>query len=129
METKQAMPGQTEFFRQQVGDKRIVVLKTYDQNYAYEAFAEMDETARKFLWSSLRMDEEYEADEIPPMESAEAENFLWNALLEDSREDGNTRSFFVVTEAQGKDARPLYVSSDWPSSERFAKSVLGAPSA
>jgi hypothetical protein len=36
------MPKQEVFFEQPVGERRIEVLKSYDQAYAHEAFKNMD---------------------------------------------------------------------------------------
>jgi hypothetical protein len=44
------MPKQEIFWEQQVGERRIEVLKSYDQGYAGEVFKNMDEHALKYLW-------------------------------------------------------------------------------
>lgn len=36
------------------GDRRVEVLKSYDQSYAREAFKNMDEEAQQHLWDSLK---------------------------------------------------------------------------
>jgi hypothetical protein len=118
------MPQQELFLDRTIGDRRIEVLKTYDIACAREAFGNMDEAARAFLWKSLRIDEAYEQADIPPIQSGDGEDFLWDALLEDSREDGNLLSFFIVTEASGNQSRSLYVSPDWPSAEKYAQDLL-----
>jgi hypothetical protein len=118
------MPQQELLFEQKIGDRRIEVLKTYDAVCAREAFGNMDEVARAFLWKSLRIDATYEQADIPSMQSGDGEDFLWEELLEDSREDGNLLSFFLVTEAKGAFSRGLYVSPDWPSAEDYAKNLL-----
>ena len=51
------MPQQEVFYEQSLGDRRIQVLKTYDQSYARDAFDNMDETARRRLWNSLELHE------------------------------------------------------------------------
>ena len=43
------MPQQEPFLEQIIGDRRIEVLKTYDQQYAREAFSNMDESALRSL--------------------------------------------------------------------------------
>ena len=93
------MPRQEVFLEKTTGDRHIEVLKTYDQTTAREAFFEMDTAAKQFLWDSLAVDEQ---DEVPDIDSAEGEDVLWDALLKDSREDGNRLSFFLVTETNGK---------------------------
>jgi hypothetical protein len=118
------MPQQELFFEQKIGDRHIEVMKTYDAVCAREAFVNMDGAARAFLLKSLRIDGTYEQADIPSMQSGEGEDFLWEELLEDSREDGNQLSFFLVTEAKGASSRCLYVSPDWPSAEAYAQNVL-----
>ena len=53
------MPKQETFFEQQVGERRIEVLKSYDQSYAHEAFKNMDEQALRSLWEALKPEEIY----------------------------------------------------------------------
>jgi hypothetical protein len=106
------MPQQEVFFEQGIDDQRVTVLKTYDQKFASEAFACMDEAAQTYLWNSLGIDETYSP--------AGSEDVLWGELLDAAREDGNQLSFFVVNEAKGGDSKSLYVSPDWPSAEAFA---------
>jgi hypothetical protein len=62
------MPQQEVFFAQKIGERRIGVLKTYDAAFAREAFDNMDGNARALLWESLRVDENREPGDIPPME-------------------------------------------------------------
>ncbi|HEV2133378.1 MAG TPA: hypothetical protein VGR47_03870 [Terracidiphilus sp.] len=123
------MPHQETLMDHQTGNRRVRVLKTYDRAFAREVLAEMDESARAHLWKSLRLDEEYESGNAPSLNSTEAEDILWDALLEDSREDGNLSSFFVATEGRSNGTNDLYVSPDWPSSEEFAKSTIDEPAA
>jgi hypothetical protein len=118
------MPRPETFMDRQIGDRRVRVLKVYDRAYARDVLAGMNESARACLWKALRLDEEYEPGEIPPMNSTDAEDILWDALLEDSREDGNLCSFFVVAEDRADRTDGLYVSPDWPSSEEFANTVI-----
>lgn len=125
------MPKQEIFFEQQEGDRRIEVLKSYDQGYAREAFANMGNEARKRLWDVLKPEEIYDPAELPSLDNpadtnAEAEAFLWDELLEQAREDGNLLSFFIVNETDGISTTSLYVSPDWPSAEGFAKKHLAA---
>src|ERR1035441_1449900 len=99
------MPQQEVFFEQQTGDRRIEVLKTYDQNYAREAFGNMDETAQAHLWSSLGIDDAYDPTDVPPQHDPDSEDFLWEELLEAAREDGHLLSFFVVNETRGSGSK------------------------
>jgi hypothetical protein len=123
------MARQEIFMDRQVGDRRVRVLKTYDRTYAREVLAEMDETAKTHLWNALGLDEEYERGNAPSMNSSDAEDILWDALLENSREDGNLCSFFVVRQDRAERTDDLYVSSDWPSSEQFEYSAISKPAA
>ena len=59
-------------------------------------FNNMDEAARKFLWNSLGINENYDAADVPPIDDPASEDFLWEELLDSAREDGNLLSFFVV---------------------------------
>jgi hypothetical protein len=85
----------------------------------------MDEAAQKYLWSSLGINESYDAVDLPPRHDAAGEDFLWEELLDAAREDGNLLSFFVVNEENGISTN-LYVSPDWPSAEAFAKDRLAS---
>jgi hypothetical protein len=46
---------------------------------------------------------------------------VWEDVEQEAREDGNLLSFFVVLEGRDNQDSPLYVSPDWPSAERFAR--------
>jgi hypothetical protein len=125
------MPKQEIFFEQQDGDRRIEVLKSYDQVYAREAFKSMDDDALKRLWEVLKPEEIYDVAGLPSLadpsdKNGEAEAFLWDELLEHAREDGNLLSFFIVNETNGRHSESLYVSPDWPSAESYAKQRLSA---
>lgn len=122
------MPKQETFFDQQNGDRHIEVLKSYDQVYAREAFQHLDDVALQRLWTALKPEGIYELSELPALgdPNGEGEAFLWDELLEQSREDGNLLSFFVVNETNGGRSRSVYVSPDWPSAEAFAKERLEA---
>lgn len=125
------MPKQEVFFEQQTGDKRIEVLKSYDQAYAREVFGSMDEGALERLWATLKPEEIYDPAGLPKLNdpadvNGEAEAFLWDELLEQAREDGSTLSFFIVNEVKGARSESLFVSPDWPSAEAFAKELLAA---
>lgn len=120
------MPKQEIFFEQQIGDTTVEVLKSYDQGFADEAFRNMSEAAQQHLWNSLKPEEVYDPADLPRLgdPDGEAEAFLWDELLETAREDGNLRSFFIVNETTGGHTEGLYVSPDWPSAERFVKTLL-----
>jgi len=120
------LPQQETYFEQTADDRRVVVLKTYDQNYAREAFGSMDAAAQAHLWSSLGVDENYEPTDIPTLGSLDSEDFLWEELLDAARESGSILSFFVVNENAGSNSQNLYVSPDWPSAEAYAKSRLAS---
>jgi hypothetical protein len=114
------MPQQEVFFEQMIEDRRLQVLKTYDQNYAREAFETMDEDAQAYLWKSLGIDEIYEPADVPLIHTQDGKDILWDELLASSREDGNQLSFFVVNEESGTASDSLYVAPDWPSARDFA---------
>ncbi len=121
------MPSQEVFFEQESEGRRIEVLKSYDQNYAREAFKNMDEEAQQDLWNSMKPEELYDPAGLPtPQEPEERAAFLWDELVEQAREDWQTHSFFIVNEVKGGRREALYVSPDWPSAEAFAKGQLQA---
>lgn len=117
------MAKQEVFYEQQVGERRIEVLKSYDQTYAREAFRSMDEQALQQLWNALKPEEIYDPEGLPTLNDPEGEGeaFLWDELLEQAREDGSVLSFFIVNETNGRRSESLFVSPDWPSAEAFAK--------
>ena len=125
------MPQQELFYEQTAGDRRIEVLKTYDQHFAREAFSNMDEAALQSLWNALKPEEIYDPVNLPSLNdpndvAGEAEAFLWDELVDQARERDNLLSFFVVNEVQGSRSENLYVSPDWPSAEAFAKNRMKA---
>jgi hypothetical protein len=115
------MPQQEVYFEQKTDKGTIEVLKTYDRQYAQEAFANMDESAQRYLWHTLGVDENYDPDDHPSIDQPDSEDFLWEEMLEAAREDGNVLSFFVVSQTQDGLSKDLYISPDWPSAEAFAK--------
>jgi hypothetical protein len=118
------MPRQETFLEKQIGDRRVEVIKNYDIRQAREAFDEMNEAAQASLWKSLGISESYEGSELPRPDSVDGRDFLWEELLESSREEGNVPSFFIVSATNGTSSRSLYVSSDWPSAERLAQETV-----
>jgi hypothetical protein len=61
------MPQQETYFEHMAGERRVEVLKTYDRSYAREVFGSMDENARAYLWSSLGIDENNDAADVPSL--------------------------------------------------------------
>lgn len=127
------MPQQEVFLREQSAGRIVEVLKTYDPAYAREVFDEMDEKAQSVLWNSLEIERNYDPADLPSPSDPTRSDFLWEELLESAREDirlsPNLRSFFVVNEIHEAKPQSLYISSDWPSAERFAKMRLQNPPA
>lgn len=117
------MPRQELFFEHAAGDRRVEVLKSYDQSYAQEVFQAMDDLALQQLWASLKPEEVYDPANLPSLGGAdgEGEAFLWDELLEQAREDGQQFSFFIVSETVGRTNHSLFVSPDWPTAEAYAK--------
>jgi hypothetical protein len=114
------MPQQTIFFEQQLGEKRILVVKSYDRAFAREVFEQMQPEALSFLERTLKLQGEYEATDIASPEGDADAEALWEGIQDSAREDWNTFSYFVVSEEIAGHALPLYVSSDWLSAEAFA---------
>ena len=112
------MPQQEVFLDETIDGKRVLVVKTYDESYAREAFRSMSDEAKVFLWKSLKPEEIYEAEGLPTQPGDEYDAFLLDELLSEGREEWNTFSYFVVAEPAGE---PLFVSPDWPTAEAFAK--------
>jgi hypothetical protein len=126
------MPQQEVFLREEAEGRVIEVLKTYDPAYAREVFDEMDDEAQSALWKSLEIDQHYDPADLPSGTDPARSDFLWDEVLDSAREDvrlnPNLRSFFVVNEIRGAAPQSLFVSPDWPSAEKFARSRLRFPS-
>jgi hypothetical protein len=122
------MPEQSTFFEHQVGDKRIVVLKTYDGRFAREAFNQMTPEALSLLGTSLELDAKFDPADIPALHDDDFADFLWEAVQDGAREDWNSFSYFIAGEEDNRGLHPLYVSSDWPSAEAFAQRYIGVVS-
>ena len=124
------MPQQESFFEQQVGDRLIAIIKTYDRSYAREVFCNVDDDAMKSLAAALEIEKNHNPEDIPDPDGQDYEDFLWEELseasLEDVRQSPALCSFFVVTETKAGEAEDIYVSADWPSAEAFAKARLAA---
>src|ERR1039458_9425344 len=114
------MPQQELFFERKIGERLIEVNKTYDRNFAREAFEKMGEQAQSRLWQSLGIEGSYAPEDIPDASDPNRTDFLWEELLDAAREDGSVLSFFVVTEGNGNGSESLYVRSE---ERRVGKSV------
>jgi hypothetical protein len=119
------MPSQETFASARLGDALIQVIKTYDEGFAREAFNQMDEVAIRFLGESLVPNS---ASIVEPISASDGTDALWEEIQDGAREDWNTFSYFVVAEtSQNGISKYLFVSSDWPTAERFMQHKLGAP--
>jgi hypothetical protein len=117
------MPQEEVFLEIQAGSDAIRVVKTYDTAFAKECYSRLDESSLRILASSLRLLDNYEVADIPADSDEDYADFLWQELFDSAREDGQVRSFFVVTRTAGSRAQPLYVSGDWPSAESCARQL------
>jgi len=117
------MPRQETFLSLQNGDELLEVLKTYDEAFAKEAFKHMDDDALSQLAASLKFETLYEPDNIPNPQDEDYEEFVWDAMLDEAREDYNTFSYFVVTKTLGSKSEWLFVSPDWPTAEAYVKKL------
>lgn len=87
----------------------------------------MAAAARRLLDDSLSPKENFDATDIPPVDSLDGEEFIWEQLLDGANEDGQLKSFFVVTLNSNKvREKLLFVSGDWPTAELFAKKIIGS---
>jgi hypothetical protein len=122
--TEITMPAQQTFLDRQTGDRRVQVVKTYDRQYAREAFNSMNETAKTYLWRVLAIAENYETSDLPAMTNQDRDDILLEELLSAGREDWQSFSYFVVIETMKGESATTFVSGDWPSAEAFANSYL-----
>jgi len=119
------MPQQELFFQQELNGQSVEVIKTYDQQFAKEAFKNMDEFALEHLWMSMKPEGIYEIEGLPKADQVEERSaFLWDELVEQAREDGRLFSFFIVTSRKGRHTENLYIGPDWPSAESFAQNYM-----
>ena len=117
------MPAQETFLELQRGARRIRVVKTYDTTYARSVFHDVDQASLRLLAASLNVAGAYDPSDIPAEDSPDYSDFIWEELLDGAREDGQIRSFFLVTvEQQGKDEKIPFIAADWPTAEAYAKS-------
>jgi len=103
------------------------IMPAQDQQFAREAFDNMDEEAQTHLWNSLKPEDIYDPEGLPTVAEPEDRSaFLWDELVDQAREDWRTFSYFVVNEAKDGRTESLYVSPDWPSAEAFAKTRIAS---
>jgi hypothetical protein len=114
------VPAQEKIYDRQTGDGRICIVKTYDSGFAKEVFDEMDPGVLAMLVDSLHLDQTYDASDLPSPDDSEYPEFVWESLMEDAREDGAERSFFVVYRNDHNGQANLLVSPDWPTAEAYA---------
>lgn len=117
------MPRQEIFFSSTIEDRKIEIVKTYDQNFAREAFLKMDQKALDHLARSLALESTFDDSDIPPGTDPDYETFLWQAMADSAREDGNLSSFFIVIESKSQIENELFVSPDWPTAEAFVNTI------
>lgn len=117
------MPVQEIFLERSSGEERVVVVKTYDQAFAKEAFDDMDPMAMEVLALSLRLSDLYEDEDVPSPNDIDFPDFLWQTVLDEAREEGQVRSFFVVFREKGNTRKNLLVTPDWPTAKSFASAV------
>jgi hypothetical protein len=120
------MPRQETFMTVKNGDESVEVLKTYDQAFAREAFRNMDDNALAHLAASLNLESLFEPVDIPKPSDESYEDFIWDVMVDDAREDWKSFSYFVVTKSNGRKAEELFVSRDWPTAEAYVKQ-MGLP--
>jgi hypothetical protein len=117
------MPRQETFLSVQNGDQLLEVLKTYDETFAREAFRNMDDDALAQLAESLKFETTYEAEDIPAPRDEGYEEFVWDVMSGEAREEYNTFSYFVVTRTLAGRSEELFVSPDWPTAEAYVKKL------
>lgn len=122
------MPRQETFLTVENGDETVEVLKTYDEAFAREAFRNMDDEALAHLAGSLKPESTYDEKDIPKPGDDGYEDFIWDVMVDDAREDWKTFSYFVVTRSNGRRIETLFVSGDWPTAEAYVKQ-MGLPGA
>jgi hypothetical protein len=117
------MPRQEIFLRSIAAGRTVEVTKTYDGKYAHEAFSRMGNVALDYLAASMELTSNFEKSDIPEQTDNDYAEFLWEAMEEAAREDGNLFSYFVVTESKSVVACDLFVSPDWPAAEAYVKLI------
>lgn len=123
------MPEQMTFLDERVGNKQVLVVKTYDEAFAHEAFDRMPEDSLRILSASLELDSKFNPEDIPGPEQEGFADAIWEEVKGNAREEWNRFSYFVVQEHDQTGTNLLFVSPDWPSAEQFARKRLNALSA
>jgi hypothetical protein len=116
------MPSQELYLEKKAGLDVFQVLKTYDTAFAKETFAGMDESAVEHLSKSLSISEEFAPEEMPTSPTDIAD-LIWEEMYDSAREQGQTRSYFVVRRSSESSDHFLYVSGDWPSAEAYVNKL------
>jgi len=117
------MPSQELYLEKKAGSDVFQVLKTYDTAFARETFAGMDDAAIEHLSKSLSISEEFPPDEMQTSQDDLAD-LIWEEMYDSAREQGQTRSYFVVRRSSLSGEKFLYVSGDWPSAEAYVHLVV-----
>jgi len=117
------MPHEETFLTTSIENGTVAVIKTYDQNLAQEAFAHMDETALAHLARSLTFPDTFEDEDVPSPSHENYRDFVWEAMVDSAREDGNIFSYFVVKKTSGGSSEDVFVSGDWPTAEAYGNLV------
>ncbi|NYF51070.1 hypothetical protein [Tunturiibacter gelidoferens] len=118
------MPLQETYLEKPVNGGRALVIKSYDEKLAREAFESIGDDTLESIATALKLHDLFEEEDIPNAQSPEYRDFLWETLSDEAREDGHTKSFFIVVkEITGQLPAALYVSPDWPSAELFAQGL------
>lgn len=116
------MPKQELFFSEIANGRQVEVVKTYDRQFAREVFDLMDDGAKATLRDSLIANGTFDSSELPDID----DDGLWEGIEEGSREDWQTFSYFVVGKGKDAAADALFVCSDWPTAEAFARGKLSS---
>jgi hypothetical protein len=117
------MPQQETFLERSTSEGHVLVVKTYDEAFAREVFRQMEGDAIETLHTSLQLPNNYLPEDIPSTNDPDYVDFLWEALLEQAREDGALNSFFVVLKRLHLQDQYLLVTPDWPTAELYAASL------
>jgi hypothetical protein len=117
------MPRQETFFSSIVAGTTIKVVKTYDREFARQAFSHMDDAALDHLTAALGLGSNYEEVDIPARTDPDYADLLWDEIVESAREDGTLFSFFVVIQSKHNVEEELFVSPDWPTAEAYVNLI------
>jgi len=115
---------QETYLEMPVNGGRVLVIKSYDEKLAREAFESIGDDALESVAAALKLQDLFEEEDIPNVQSPEYRDFLWETLSDEAREDGHIKSFFIVLkEIAGNLPAALYVTPDWPSAQHFAQGL------